>query len=421
MSTATVERNPSQEETRLEGKEKEVTTKEPESVGNEEEWGDKTSQSTRSTSDLNIEKNMVEVKVTGAEDLDATKKKSWAQVVESDEEAEGQQQEELEDGEKDETEIPFFEPETQGGKKLGRIQKEDVENEANFWKNSVTVFVLGMNVPYRYMSAYINKIWGKLGVKQILKSEDGFFMVRFEDRKGQQGAIMAVHHYDNKPMIVKEWNANQGFNLNNIFSVPVWIQLPGLDLKYWGSNSLGRILSAIGRPRAMDQMTLKKQRLQFARVLIDMEIQPNPPEIIQFISEDGNLLEQKITYEWKPIRCGKCKGYGHGNEECRFEQIKQAAEANRKLRMEKIREQNRKTQRDQRTTHNDIVLVTTRQEKPGDKGTQENKMTTKADGKRPVEHGEKQIDTIRNEPATMLGMPRSSGKDPGDPETSYLS
>lgn len=69
----------------------------------------------------------------------------------------------------DELAIPFFEPEFVGNVKLGRISEDDVEAEVSFWTNSVTVFVLGMNVPYRYMSPYKNKIWGNLGVKQILK------------------------------------------------------------------------------------------------------------------------------------------------------------------------------------------------------------------------------------------------------------
>lgn len=28
-------------------------------------------------------------------------------------------------------------------------------------------------------------------------------------------------------------------------------------------------------------------------------------------------MHQKVAYEWKPVRCTKCKGYGHETEECR--------------------------------------------------------------------------------------------------------
>lgn len=75
------------------------------------------------------------------------------------------------------------------------------------------------------------------------------------------------------------------------------------------------------RPRCMDEMTKRKSRLQFARVLIDMEIKKNPPEAVKFVNENGVILEQKICYEWKPTRCGKCQGFGHKDEECEVLEI----------------------------------------------------------------------------------------------------
>ncbi|KAJ8435324.1 hypothetical protein Cgig2_022925 [Carnegiea gigantea] len=42
-----------------------------------------------------------------------------------------------------------------------------------------------------------------------------------------------------------------------------------------------------------------------------MEIKEHVPEHIYFENEHGVLMQQDIVYEWKPIVCGKCKGYGH--------------------------------------------------------------------------------------------------------------
>ncbi|MCD7445788.1 hypothetical protein HAX54_000026, partial [Datura stramonium] len=41
------------------------------------------------------------------------------------------------------------------------------------------------------------------------------------------------------------------------------------------------------------------------------------PDVINFVNEKGNVMEQKVQYDWKPTLCSHCKKYGHGVEECR--------------------------------------------------------------------------------------------------------
>ncbi|CAI9090377.1 OLC1v1025140C1 [Oldenlandia corymbosa var. corymbosa] len=67
----------------------------------------------------------------------------------------------------------------------------------------------------------------------------------------------------------------------------------------------------------MDEMTLRRDRAGFARVLVEMEISGKMPEEIWFEDEDGILQEQKVRYEWQPVQCDKCKGYGHETTYCR--------------------------------------------------------------------------------------------------------
>ncbi|XP_062113175.1 uncharacterized protein LOC133824313 [Humulus lupulus] len=48
-----------------------------------------------------------------------------------------------------------------------------------------------------------------------------------------------------------------------------------------------------------------------------MEITDNPPKSIQFINEHGQIMEQEVKYEWLPIKCKTCAGFGHSMAECR--------------------------------------------------------------------------------------------------------
>lgn len=59
---------------------------------------------------------------------------------------------------------------------------------------------------------------------------------------------------------------------------------------------------------------MEKEDLMFARVLVEIKIDQDFPEIIQFMNEHGKIMEQKVYYHWKPIRCVSCKGYGNNKD-----------------------------------------------------------------------------------------------------------
>lgn len=40
------------------------------------------------------------------------------------------------------------------------------------------------------------------------------------------------------------------------------------------------------------------------------------PDSIQFENEKGILITQDIEYEWSPMYCSKCHGYGHDAASC---------------------------------------------------------------------------------------------------------
>ncbi|XP_074298786.1 uncharacterized protein LOC141629723 [Silene latifolia] len=58
-----------------------------------------------------------------------------------------------------------------------------------------------------------------------------------------------------------------------------------------------------------------------------MEVDQKLPGKIEFKDEKGIVIGVEVEYEWKPIRCIKCKGMGHEHEHCkRGEQKKQGVQ-----------------------------------------------------------------------------------------------
>ena len=52
-------------------------------------------------------------------------------------------------------------------------------------------------------------------------------------------------------------------------------------------------------------------------MLVEMSLEGQFPEFIEFANEKGVPIRQMIHYEWLPIKCTYCKMFGHSLEDCR--------------------------------------------------------------------------------------------------------
>ena len=57
--------------------------------------------------------------------------------------------------------------------------------------------------------------------------------------------------------------------------------------------------------------------LQYARLLVEMQLAGPFPDFIEFANEKDVIIRQKIVYEWRPTRCIHCKMFGHTHDVCR--------------------------------------------------------------------------------------------------------
>jgi hypothetical protein len=92
--------------------------------------------------------------------------------------------------------------------------------------------------------------------------------------------------------------------------------LHNLPLEYWDSDCLGYIVRGIGKPICEDSVTENHSRLRFARVLVEVYIDAEFPKEIEVIGLDGGILTIGVEYPWLPIRCKKCRLFGHATYTC---------------------------------------------------------------------------------------------------------
>ncbi|KAL2933235.1 hypothetical protein RDABS01_016354 [Bienertia sinuspersici] len=153
------------------------------------------------------------------------------------------------------------------GDDLVHITMDDIQPEVDYWKPSIVSFVIGANPPGKVM--------------------EGFFRRHLDIDVTQ----------------------------DEIKRIPIWVHME-LNFKYWGAKCLEKIVKPVGTLIKVNNVTAQREKLQYARCMIEVEINQKFPMAVQFLNEKNEITNVPITYEWKPEICSKCKRMGHESQQC---------------------------------------------------------------------------------------------------------
>uniref|UniRef100_A0A803PTY7 Reverse transcriptase domain-containing protein n=1 Tax=Cannabis sativa TaxID=3483 RepID=A0A803PTY7_CANSA len=198
-----------------------------------------------------------------------------------------------------------------------KIELEDIEEEISYWNPSIVCYVLGSNPPLHILDGFANRIW-KEKVDKVKLLTYGIFLIRFHSVEIRDEILNGGYIFFNKrPVIMKPWDPNTNFRREDVKQVPIWVQLEELELKYWSQKSLFKIVGQVGKPIMVDSVTKARERLNYPRVLIEVQMNQPLPDMLDFEDEFGMNVSVGINYEWKPIICSNCSGMGHSTANCR--------------------------------------------------------------------------------------------------------
>ena len=146
----------------------------------------------------------------------------------------------------------------------------------------------------------------------------GVFIVHM---KSVEGLAIACEYngilFDKKPFVVKSWSNNISYEKEHISTIPIWVRFTKLVIHYRGERCLTLIARMLGSVVRTDNATKNKDRMQFARVLVELSIDGEFYDTISFTNEDDELMTITVEYDWKPSKCSKCKQKGHVEDACR--------------------------------------------------------------------------------------------------------
>ncbi|XP_057468132.1 uncharacterized protein LOC130757384 [Actinidia eriantha] len=119
------------------------------------------------------------------------------------------------------------------------------------------------------------------------------------------------------PLLLKPMSKYFGFGKEELSSFPIWVQLRNVPYTLWNHVIFGKIYSKIGRPIHMDKMTTKKERVTYARCLVEVDMAKELTHSVMLHLPEGEEHEQRIYYESLPRYCPQCNVLGHTKESCK--------------------------------------------------------------------------------------------------------
>ncbi|XP_074278384.1 uncharacterized protein LOC141601975 [Silene latifolia] len=204
-----------------------------------------------------------------------------------------------------------------------KLSMDDVKDEIEFWKLAVYGYVMGANPPWDVLDNFLRRIWAAYEISQISFLPNGLFVVGFAKAEHHKLVLENVMFiFDGKPLIIKPWDPPVKISKISVKKVPIWIKLVGLDLKFWGAKCLEKISGLLGHFVRIDDSTLEKSLLGFARIMVEVEIDQKIPSQIMFVDELGKEVRVDVEYDWLPITCQKCNGIGHTTADCRRAELR---------------------------------------------------------------------------------------------------
>lgn len=95
------------------------------------------------------------------------------------------------------------------------------------------------------------------------------------------------------------------------------MQFHNLPLQCWNVRAIRKIASKLGKPICVDNFTLERKRISYARVLIEIDTSISPLEVFEVKLPSGITYSQYVHYENLPKFCNHCFMFGHIREKCR--------------------------------------------------------------------------------------------------------
>lgn len=192
-----------------------------------------------------------------------------------------------------------------------------VERGRQSWLNVLVGLFVGKRVAYPTVKKFLEAKWK---IKNLdIKLQKGLFYIKIDSDDVRASILEAGPVFIlGRIFVIQRWHPEVEELRSKIDRVPVWAKLWDLPKELWGDidedEGLNWAASLIGEPKAMDENTKQRRRLDFARVCVIISAEKEIPRTVPIFV--GRETDFSVEYEWLPEVCEKCKVFGHDTLAC---------------------------------------------------------------------------------------------------------
>ncbi|KAL0367897.1 UNVERIFIED_CONTAM: hypothetical protein Scaly_1008600 [Sesamum calycinum] len=159
----------------------------------------------------------------------------------------------------------------------------------------------------------LSKSWGA----SFQQHDSGWLVFRFARDDDRQRILAGGPYfiYD-RSLLLKAMSDCFEFKDDDISLTPVWAILPSLPLECWHPNALGKIGFRLGTPIAIDSLTMRMERVSYARILVEVDASKTLVDQVEFKLPNGVTQRHPVVYEYMPKFCTECNRFGHHKSSC---------------------------------------------------------------------------------------------------------
>ncbi|KAF7145736.1 hypothetical protein RHSIM_Rhsim04G0248900 [Rhododendron simsii] len=156
--------------------------------------------------------------------------------------------------------------------------QEDVEELGQSkWAKCIVGHFWDKKLTFTAVRKIAMNIWARFGIRDVLSNEKGFFFFLFEGEKFHQLLESGPWHFGGKLLILKLWHPRLKLEKDWLSTIPLWVHFYNIPLELWTGPGFSYIASS---------------------------------------DANGDVVEIKIHYPWKPMMCSDCMVFGHGSSTC---------------------------------------------------------------------------------------------------------
>ncbi|KAF9610568.1 hypothetical protein IFM89_023268 [Coptis chinensis] len=184
------------------------------------------------------------------------------------------------------------------------------------WKDYLVGFFADKRIIFPLVKKTLERVWKTKASYEISTNRYPFYFkfLGSSDRKlVLEGGPLFVA---GRIFMIKPWSEDLDIQNKSVGTLPICVKLHNISKQLWTKKGVSFIASRKRKPHCWDEATQKKQRLDFAKVCVEVPVNAKYLTSLKFKLGLGRDTTVTVEYVLKLLSCVNCSKFGNNATKC---------------------------------------------------------------------------------------------------------